>query len=171
MSKYRFEDIIRKEYPHLSFIFKSLDSNTKGAVETIQYGLKELDKMNYEDSNILCLDGDNFYKNFDIIKEWNKKNQIFIVEDETLRTCFSFVTFDKSTNEVINFKEKDRISNFACTGAYGFESWKILYSMCEYIINNEIKVLNEYYTSVLISEMISLSKLPPENTRVYNIDT
>uniref|UniRef100_A0A6C0BPT7 Nucleotidyl transferase domain-containing protein n=1 Tax=viral metagenome TaxID=1070528 RepID=A0A6C0BPT7_9ZZZZ len=159
LSKYRFEDIIQKEYPHLSFIFKPLNLNTKGAVETILYGLRALDKLNYMDSNILCLDGDNFYKNFNIIKEWNKKNQIFIVEDETLRTCFSFVNFDKSTNQVIELKEKSRISNFACTGAYGFESWKMLYSMCEYIINNKIKVLNEYYTSVLISEMISKNNI------------
>ena len=157
LSQYRFEDILRKQYPNLKFIFKSLDQNTRGAVETILYGLKELYKLNYTDSNILCLDGDNFYNNFNIIKEWNKKNQIFVVEDETCRTCFSFVKFDKSTNEITDFKEKQRISNFACTGAYGFESWKNLHKMCDYLIDNEIKVLNEYYISLLIYEMMNIN--------------
>lgn len=154
LSKYGFEDLLKKNYPHLTFLFKSLESNTQGAVETILYGLIELHKFNYTDSNILCLDGDNFYKNYNIIKEWNKKNQIFVVEDETCRTCFSFVTFDKCTNQITNFKEKQRISNFACIGAYGFESWKVLHKMCDYLIYNEIKVLNEYYISLLISEML-----------------
>lgn len=149
--KYRFESLLNKQYPHLNFLFKSLESNTNGAVETIFYGLNELHKLNYTDSNILCLDCDNFYNDYDIIKEWNKMNQVFVVNDETSRTCFSFVTFDENTNQIINFEEKQRISNFACTGAYGFESWKLLY---DNLINKEMKQRNEYYISLLISEMV-----------------
>ena len=51
--KYRFESLLNKQYPHLNFLFKSLESNTNGAVETIFYGLNELHKLNYTDSNVL----------------------------------------------------------------------------------------------------------------------
>ena len=152
LQKYRIEDILRKEYPNINFVFECIQSDTKGAVETIKHGLKKLERENVRDSCVICLDGDNFY-NIDIVSKWNKQNQIFVFEDNTERSCFSFVRFEEITLKLIEIVEKDRISNFGCTGGYGFESWKSLQKMCDYITQNDITSKGEYYTSILVNEM------------------
>ena len=50
--------------------------------------------------------------------------------------------------------EKRKVSNYACTGAYGFNSYKELLKYTNIILENNITTKNEYYTSLVISEMI-----------------
>ena len=40
---YRFEDLIRKRYPHLPFVFHPLHSSTRGAVETVSSAFNSFD--------------------------------------------------------------------------------------------------------------------------------
>ena len=56
--KYRFEDLLRKEYPNIIFKFLCLKNNTGGAAETLKIALEKID---IEDQPILSLDGDNFF--------------------------------------------------------------------------------------------------------------
>jgi capsule biosynthesis phosphatase len=147
--KYRFEDLLRKTYPNINFIFHKLEFNTGGASETIKIALETL--KNIEDQPILCLDCDNFYT-CDILSKWNKKNQVFTFKDSSNESIYSYINI---INDIVKeIKEKEKISDFACTGAYGFESWNILLKYCKHIIENNIKQKNEFYTSTVISEMI-----------------
>ena len=155
LKDFRFESLLIKDYPHIKFIFKCLEYDTRGAVESLKHILDELHEHKCSDSHVLCLDGDNFY-NIDIISRWNKGNQVFIYEDNTDRECFSFVK-TIAHDVILEIEEKTRISDFACTGAYGFESFNILREMCNHVIDNNITNMNEYYTSGLINEMIKKS--------------
>jgi capsule biosynthesis phosphatase len=56
--------------------------------------------------------------------------------------------------KVIDIVEKEKISNNACTGAYGFSSSKQLLKYTQKILDNKIKQKGEYYTSTIIREMI-----------------
>ena len=56
---YRFEDLLIKTYPHISFKFFCLENNTRGAAETINIGINNLNEK--RDIPVLCLDSDNFY--------------------------------------------------------------------------------------------------------------
>ena len=149
LQKYNFEERILKNYPNLTFKFYKLTQNTRGAAETISLSLNQL---NIEDQSILCLDGDNFYLT-DIIKLWNSKNRLLVFNDTSQEEVYSYVKTNNN-NTIVEIKEKNKISNLACTGAYGFNSWKQLNIYCKKIINNNIMQKNEFYTSTVIQEMI-----------------
>jgi capsule biosynthesis phosphatase len=145
---YNFEDRLTQDYPNITFKFIRLIHNTEGAAESINIGVKHLGNIN---KPVLCLDGDNFYT-VDIVTLWNKQNRIFTFTDETDSNMYSYV--DIKDNEIINIREKVKISNNACSGAYGFSSSKQLLEYTQKILDNKIKQKGEYYTSTVILEMI-----------------
>jgi beta-phosphoglucomutase-like phosphatase (HAD superfamily)/dTDP-glucose pyrophosphorylase/fructosamine-3-kinase len=139
------EKFIRHDYPDYNFKFLPLD-NTRGAAETISLALKQLKCL---DMPILSLDGDSFY-DLDIYKLWNGENKIFTITSD--KACYSYV---KGTTKILDIQEKKVISDMACTGAYGFKSWKTLLKHCDYIIENNKTFCGEFYISTVLSEMIS----------------
>jgi len=56
---------------------------------------------------------------------------------------------------VKEIKEKNKISDNACSGAYGFKNKSIVKKYCEQILDKKIKSKNEYYISCLYQEMIN----------------
>jgi len=150
LSKYNFEERLLKRYPNNNFKFLKLTENTRGAAETINISLN---KLEINDQEILCLDGDNFYLT-DIVSKWNKKNRIIIFKDNSTETVYSYIKLNKES-KVLEIKEKNKISDIACSGAYGFNSWKKFNQYCKKVIDNNIMQKNEFYTSTVIQEMIN----------------
>ena len=148
IAKYRFESRLKKDYPTINFLFIKLQENTDGAAETI---LMALNQLNIDDKPVLCLDGDNFYLQ-DIISQWNGDNCVYVFEDNSTEEVFSYVNFDGV--KITDIVEKQKISNLASTGGYGFNSWKRLQKYCQEIVDKQIKQKNEYYTSTVIKQMI-----------------
>lgn len=146
---YRIEDVLQNHYPTLKFKFLNLEKNTHGAAETINIALK---KITCKDTPILCLDSDNFYST-DIIELWNYENKIITFDDFNDNPIYSYVKLNDD-GTVIDIVEKEKISNFSCTGAYGFSSYKTLLEYTQKILDMEIKQKGEYYTSNVIKEMI-----------------
>jgi HAD superfamily hydrolase (TIGR01549 family) len=149
--KYGFEDLLIKNYPEINFKFFCLENNTRGAAETINIGINKLNEE--RDIPVLCLDSDNFYT-CDIISQWNGKNCVFSFEDKNENPIYSYVKINEN-NKMIDIKEKDKISNNACTGAYGFNSINQLKKYTCKIIKENITQKSEFYTSGVIKEMIS----------------
>jgi len=154
---YRFEDLLIKNYPKINFKFLCLENNTRGAAETINIGINNLN----EERNIpvLCLDSDNFYTT-DIISQWNGENCIFSFEDEdededeNENPIYSYVKTNEN-NEILDIKEKEKISKNACTGAYGFSSINKLKQYTSKIIEENLTQKSEFYTSGVINVMIN----------------
>jgi capsule biosynthesis phosphatase len=147
LALYQFEDRLRHRY-NKDFIFHQLKQNTRGAAETINITLNELD---LPDQPILCLDGDNFYTE-DVISLWNGENKIIVFKDNTLNPIYSYIQVD---NEVVtDIKEKVKISDFAVSGGYGFESYFGLKKYTQQVIDNNIMEKNEFYTSIVVKQMI-----------------
>jgi HAD superfamily hydrolase (TIGR01509 family) len=160
-----FENKLKKKYPDIDFKFYPIYNNTRGAVETIKIGIdylindliyypvintvKALELNNYP---ILCIDSDNFYLN-DIINEWNGENKIFVFNDKKEDPIYSYVKCD-SSGKILKIIEKEKISDLACCGAYGFSSIKVLYEYTNKLIDNKIYQKNEFYTSGIIQLMI-----------------
>lgn len=149
-SLYRLEDMLKKDYPNISFKFCKLHGNTRGASETINIALREL--VNIDDKPIICLDGDNFYTT-NIIKHWDGKNKVAsFIDDNTNGNCYSYVKLEN--DKIVDIVEKTKISNYACCGAYGFSSYKNLLHYTQKVIDNKITTKGEFYTSLVIREMI-----------------
>ena len=149
--KFRFEDLLIKQYPKIHFKFFCLKNNTRGAAETINIGINNLNEE--RDVPVLCLDSDNFYT-CDIISRWNGENCIFSFKDKNENPIYSYVKTDEN-NEILDIKEKEKISTNACTGAYGFKSINELKKYTSQIINKNITQKSEFYTSGIIKEMIN----------------
>ena len=147
-SEYNFEQQLIKDFPNINFIFHKLSIDTEGAAETINIVLKT---FTFQDKPVLCLDGDNFYTT-DIIKIWNGENRIITFEDINNNPIYSYVKIEHQ--QVLDIVEKEKISNFACTGAYGFKSYKQLLKYTQEILDNKIKQKNEYYISTVIKKML-----------------
>ena len=160
---FRLEDQLRKDYPDINFLFYCLLENTRGAAETINIALDVLRKQNYPDCPVLCLDGDNYFNEIDVIKIWNGENRLITVTNNNSTPIYSYLVTSQQTaannnnhnnSEVIDIVEKQKVSDIICTGAYGFESYLTLLSKSQYILDNNITARGEYYTSLIIREMI-----------------
>ena len=148
--KYRFQDMLKKNYAEIHFKFYHLLYNTEGAAETINVALKNLN-LTY-DLPILCLDSDNFYTE-NIIQKWNKQNGILYFEDFSEKPIYSYIECD-SYEKIIDIKEKEKISNKACCGGYGFSSYKQLLHYTQKILDENFKFKDEFYTSSCIKRML-----------------
>lgn len=151
-AKYRFEDKLRKDYPNINFKFLKLDKNTDGAAHTINIALNKIKNV-INDCPILCLDSDNFYTT-NIINIWGGENKIITIKDLGSNPIYSYVKTDLN-NQITDIVEKNKISDNACTGAYGFKSFNQLLEYTQFILDNKIKQCHEYYTSNVIKQMIS----------------
>jgi len=164
---YRLEDMLLKEYPKVNFKFLCLNNDTRGAAETIYISLGALERA-YLDEPVLCIDGDNFYT-CDIIKAWNKENMLITFNDHQEKPIYSYVECNTESDVIKNIVEKEKISNDACCGVYGFSSKKALLTYCKHIIDNNILQKNEFYTSTVIKEMINAgSQFKKKNINTNN---
>ena len=153
LKNYRFDSEIKKKYPNYEIIY--LDADTRGAAETIYLGTKNINN----NLPTILLDGDTFYR-IDLLSIYRmskNKNMIVCFKQSDDRPIYSYVGFDE--NQIINkIAEKNRITEFANTGAYAFSGLDMLKCYCKKIIDNDLKFGGEFYMSRVISEMISDKK-------------
>lgn len=149
LKKYNFESLLLKRYPKINFKFLVLNQQTQGAAETIMMGL---DTISIPDCPILCMDGDNFYTS-NIIGQWEGKNSVFYFNDCSDSEAYSFLKLD-ADNTIIDIVEKNRISDCASTGSYGFKSYYKLKLYCEQLISLNIRQKNEFYMSGVVKLML-----------------
>ena len=154
LDEFNFKEIINNKYPKITLI--KLVTQTKGASETIYIGLREIiSKYDYHKKSIL-IDGDTFYTQ-NILEKFRNvtdKNAVFYTKNYEENPIFSYIKMDNENN-IIDIKEKEKISVNANTGAYAFDDINILYKYSKYVVENNITFKNECYTSCIISIMIN----------------
>jgi dTDP-glucose pyrophosphorylase len=147
---YNLEGKLIQDYPYIVFKFYKLEFDTEGAAHTLNLALKQL---KIKDQPILSLDCDNFFINNNIVQKWNGENKLICILDTDTNPIYSYLNINEQ-QEIIDIKEKVKISDYACTGAYGFSSYKTLLKYSQIILDKKIKQKNEYYISNIISYMI-----------------
>lgn len=148
--KYDFELLIKNRYPNTKFIFHCLEGDTNGPVETINIMLNNIN-IDINDEPILCLDSDNFYT-CDIVNLWNGDNCVMTFNDTQPNQIYSYA---KCNDDIlVDIKEKNKISDLACTGAYGFEKTSEFKKFVSKILSEQKTQHGEFYTSGVIKEMI-----------------
>jgi HAD superfamily hydrolase (TIGR01509 family) len=147
-----FVDFIQSHYPWIHLLPVP---DTKGAVETLYYGMCQIYEQGLElHPKCLLLDCDTYYTQ-DIVSLFREssENTVFYTINKSENSIYSYITLDKE-GRIVEIKEKQKISDNANTGAYAFMDSKVLYSYCQYVLENKIVFNNEPYTSCVISEMI-----------------
>jgi capsule biosynthesis phosphatase len=150
LKKYHFEDEILKKYPNLNIKFLCLNKETSGAAETIYEMISNIDKKDLINP-FFTLDGDTFYNTniLEIIK--NKNNGVIYFKDYTEKPIYSYIKFN-SKNELIEIKEKEKISNNANVGIYIFSSGNIFLEYYKKLKN--LNLNSELYTSKIYELML-----------------
>ncbi len=148
---YDFSTYILQKYPYVNLI--KID-NTKGAAETLFLGIKYILSNFSYNKQTLVLDCDTFYTQ-DIVNIFknSQKNIVFYTKKYNEAPLYSYIKLD-SQNIITDIKEKFKISNNANTGAYGFNDINNLFEYSCYIVENNITINNEPYTSCIIESMI-----------------
>jgi len=158
LKEFNFESLIKFYFPKKSIKFIALNHLTKGAAETVLYCLNTLSNVELN-KNFLLVDCDTFYTD-DIItlyKESEYKNLIYYFEDITTDPIFSYIKID-SDNKILDIKEKEKISDYANTGAYGFAHGHLLKTYCEDILKLNT---SELYISYIYDKFLK------DNIEVY----
>src|SRR5210317_523257 len=126
LSNYSFKSRIelKKE-----IIFIELPFQTKGASETVLYGLNNV-PQNILNKPFVIMDCDNFYSVnlLDLYRKKEIKNIVFSFEDSLNKPIYSYVKI--SDNVIVDIKEKEKISDLANTGCYCFKNGNILKEYC-----------------------------------------
>jgi capsule biosynthesis phosphatase len=151
LDKYNFKDIVEKEFTH-NFKFIPINFDTRGAAETVLIAINSIPSNQLNDLTIV-VDSDNIY-NDDIINDLKTINDttIFYFEDKNTKPIFSYIKINE--NFVLDIKEKNKISDYACLGAYGFKNSNLLKEYIVKIINDNDKTNNEFYVSSIYKKMI-----------------
>lgn len=154
-------NLVKKLHPEILFV--ELSGATRGAAETVLIGLQSLPSNILERPCMLC-DGDCFFT-VDIIKSYrevsHKYNATFTFIDTQPTPMYSYVTLKSGTNkEVMDIKEKVKISDYANAGCYCFMNGSQLAIYCKKIIEDNLRQSNqegvgEFYTSGVIKEMLN----------------
>ena len=157
LDNYNFISFIHTNYPFVNLI--SLPHQTLGSAETINLGIREIiNSKNNINTDCILLDGDTFYNInvLDSVRNLQHNAVLYFNEiyEEHSNPKYSYLSLD-SSNFIIDIKEKVRISSNANVGAYYFSSILQLLNNTQYIIDNNIRFNNEYYTSCVIHHMLS----------------
>ena len=160
LAPYHFDSFLQKKFPNYPIHCYCLNQNTKGAADTVFQTLSHFESLNEIDLDlpIISLDGDNFYT-INIMELWKGKNNVFIFKDYQQNPIYSYISLKRDdTQENINsiacIKEKEKISNMACTGAYAFKSGNLFIEYCRKVLQEPIATNKEYYISVVIQSML-----------------
>jgi len=156
LDKHNFSGVIRKHYPYAHLV--AIPFQTRGAVETIDYGLRPQQHFSFENDERRCLllDCDAFYTENIVNMAKTRKNGVFVFQEEDVSQLakFSYVSLNDDSTKITDIAEKSRISSFANTGAYLFENRKTLLTYTQKVIEQNFRFNNEFYTSCVIKLML-----------------
>mmetsp|Transcript_1472 Transcript_1472/g.3762 ORF Transcript_1472/g.3762 Transcript_1472/m.3762 type:complete len:295 (-) Transcript_1472:418-1302(-) len=152
---------LKEAVPSLALI--ELPGPTRGAAETVLFGLKGLTRV-LRFRPVMLVDGDCFYEE-DIVSKYRavckRANAVFYFRDTQPKPMYSYIKMD-SKGQVTEVKEKVKISHYANTGCYCFMSGEQLQVQCTNLIESNktqtgalsTHTVGEYYTSGVIANMI-----------------
>ena len=151
---FNFKDLINNKFRDKTIKFIRIENDTRGAAETVLYALNDMSGSEL-DQTTLILDSDNFYVDDVVsISKESKDNLIFYSVDKGDSPIFSYIKKDEFGN-VSEIKEKKKISDLACVGAYCFSSGKLLMETIKKVLISGERDRNEYYVSDLYKNLIA----------------
>lgn len=153
LDQHDFSGFIQQHYPWVRLV--PIPFQTRGAVETIDYGLRH--QQDYGDKRkCLLLDCDAFYTEDVVAIARRHENGVFVFREEDVSqpAKFSYVSVD-GTGNVLDVAEKSRIGPLANTGAYLFKDRGTLLTYTQKVLDQDFRFCGEFYTSCVIKRMLS----------------
>lgn len=156
LDEYNFKEIIINKFKKKTFRFSCIDYLTRGPVETSYLGIQLLQQfMTKDNENIVFIDHDNIHSLSSIENKKFETNFIGYSVDESNNLDLSFIKIDEKMGNLVEIKEKTKISNLYCCGIYGFENIEKFFKYAKLLIHNNNKTNGEFYFSTLYSSILS----------------
>lgn len=156
LDQHQFSAFIRQHYPFVRLV--PIPFQTRGAVETIDYGLRRVvaDGGGGNQRRCLLLDCDAFYTEDVVAIARRHENGVFVFRevDVSQPARFSYVSVDDGMR-VADIAEKSRIGAFANTGAYLFKDRDTLLTYTQKVLREDFRFCGEFYTSCVIKRMLT----------------
>ena len=147
---------IRDEFPEITTKVTLLDGLTRGCAETLYLILNDMTGDEIKRKTI-SLDCDTIYFS-DVLSRFRQlscdEGCCFNFIDEGNVPMYSYIKFDGGTRRITNIAEKERISSYANTGAYGFANTKALRLYLEKLLVKPLPASGEFYVSDVIRNML-----------------
>lgn len=152
-------EVVGGAYPACKFV--ELPGPTRGAAETVLFGLRALEEPMRKRPTLLA-DGDTFYT-ANIVGMFREvaqtHNACFCFCDTQPNPIYSYITIGESDN-ITEVREKVKISDWANSGCYCFRDGSQLEAECAALIDAKSTQesqdgVGEYYTSGVISAMLA----------------
>ena len=152
LEDYGFSTFITHRYPHITLI--PIYKRTEGAAETILYGIQYITQHHLPaHTQTLLLDCDTLY-HVPILDKFRgiSTSATLCFEDTESNPIYSYVRVEDG--RIVEIREKEKISLYANTGAYFFQTIQELEHHCQDVIQKNLRYKNEYYISCVIQHMI-----------------
>ena len=152
LDDHHFQEYIQTHYPNIILI--RLENPTSGAAETVKIGLSYIIENKPTitlHKKTLLLDCDTIYTD-NIVEIFRNSiySAVFYTEKTDEPPIYSYISMDDDS-KIVDIAEKQKISCYANTGAYGFSDVNELLHYCK---TNKITYNNEPYTSCVIKTML-----------------
>jgi len=157
------KEVVGTRYSNVHLVH--LPGPTRGAAETVLLALKGIPEQDRDRPIMLC-DGDAFYTH-DIVGSFrdvaSSKNASFVFHDTQPNPIYSYCRLG-SDNQILETKEKIKISDWANSGCYCFRNGNKLLKECSELLQAGETQLSqdkapEYYTSGVIARMLAQSEI------------
>mmetsp|Transcript_47725 Transcript_47725/g.91206 ORF Transcript_47725/g.91206 Transcript_47725/m.91206 type:complete len:685 (-) Transcript_47725:583-2637(-) len=150
---------VRQEFPRLDVRHVELTFKTRGAAETLFSMLRSMTREELA-RRTLSIDCHTFYRS-DIVTQFKElppgQGCSFYFEDNGHEPIFSYITMDNE-HRILDIREKQRISNLANAGAYGFSSGQqamdFLYMVVDQVLAPETCYLSEIIRRLLLEQAV-----------------
>lgn len=154
--EYGIVERIRNEFPEIAIKVTLLEGLTRGCAETLYMILNGMTENEIRRKTI-SLDCDTIYFS-DVLGRFRQlrfdEGCCFNFIDEGNVPIFSYIKFDRDTRRISYIAEKERISNYANTGAYGFASTRGLRLHLKMLLDKPLPESGEFYVSHVIQAML-----------------
>jgi capsule biosynthesis phosphatase len=152
LNEYNFKQIVINLFKQKTIYFYEVDFLTRGAVETAYVGINNIVTIDTNEK-IVFLDNDNIHTfDEDIDKIQNCQDSFIGYCIDYEKTNYSFIKIDNGN--IIDIKEKIKISDTYCCGIYGFKNMELFKVYAKKLIETNYKTKNEFYFSQLYKLMI-----------------
>lgn len=133
-----------------------IEGETRGAADTLNHILKQIPHEHHR-RRVVSLDCDTIYY-FDVLTTFRylprQVGGVVFFEDASTKPIFSYICFDGDKKRITLIKEKEPISEYANTGAYGFADAVVLQGYLTSMIEEQPLKREEFYISSVIAKMI-----------------
>ena len=146
LEEYNFEEIVVNLFKEKNFHFSKIDYLTRGPVESALIGLKCL---NINDNDpILFIDNDNVHN----IPKINLSQNFIGYGINQNEDHYSYIQIEGG--KITEIEEKKKISENYCCGIYGFKNAEIFITYAERVIQENLRIDNQFFFSQVYKLMI-----------------